>query len=275
MTETAFPALQPTGDPHRWTLTITEDLCTGAAGRQHLFGGSGLAVAMMAMERTTGLPTLWATVQFLSFAPIGSTLELDVRVAGGGRNVRQTIVRGTVDGREVIAASGALGGGSDMRSEQWECAPQVPPPDAGRVVVAHHNAHRDIHAALDIRAVDGRFGIFSKDPVSGTGHVRVWMRSLRRPVDTIALAIMGDFVPSVASNALNLRAGGNSLDNTIRIRRIVPTEWVLCDIALEGVHGGFGHGRITLFAEDGTLMAVASQSFKLSVLLPRPKPESA
>ena len=52
----------------------------------------------------------------------------------------------------------------------------------------------------------------------------------------------------------------SSLDNTLRVRRIVPTNWVLCDIRILGVHGGFGHGSMYLFAEDGELMASASQS---------------
>ena len=62
------------------------------------------------------------------------------------------------------------------------------------------------------------------------------------------------------ASALGVNAGGNSLDNTIRIVRLVPTEWVLCDISIHAVHGGFGHGAMRLFAQDGTLMATASQS---------------
>ena len=55
-------------------------------------------------------------------------------------------------------------------------------------------------------------------------------------------------------------AGGNSLDNTLRIGRLVPTEWVLLDIRIHMVERGFGHGLVHMFAEDGTLMATASQS---------------
>lgn len=74
------------------------------------------------------------------------------------------------------------------------------------------------------------------------------------------LAVINDFVPSGTSHALGLPAGANSLDNTLRIRRIVGTEWVCCDIQIEGVHNGFVHGRIAMFADDGTLMATGSQS---------------
>jgi len=81
-------------------------------------------------------------------------------------------------------------------------------------------------------------------------------------VDATALGILGDFVPMAIGQALGLAAGGNSLDNTIRIVKLVPTKWVLLDIQIDAVARGFGHGRVNMFAEDGTLMATASQSCK-------------
>jgi acyl-CoA thioesterase len=50
------------------------------------------------------------------------------------------------------------------------------------------------------------------------------------------------------------------LDNTIRVQRLKPTNWVLCDIRVDGVNNGFGHGSVFLWAQDGTLLATASQS---------------
>ena len=65
---------------------------------------------------------------------------------------------------------------------------------------------------------------------------------------------------TVRGNALGYAAGGNSLDNTIRIVNLAPTDWVLCDIGIHGIHAGFGHGAMRIFARDGALMATASQS---------------
>ena len=45
--------------------------------------------------------------------------------------------------------------------------------------------------------------------------------------------------------------GGNSLDITLRVGRIVPTVWVLMDIRVQAVERGFGHGPVNMFAEDG------------------------
>ena len=79
-------------------------------------------------------------------------------------------------------------------------------------------------------------------------------------VDGAALAVLGDFVPMGVGQALGVRGGGNSLDNTLRIVDLVPTEWVLLDIRVHAVERGFGHGLVHMFAEDGTLLATASQS---------------
>jgi acyl-CoA thioesterase len=79
-------------------------------------------------------------------------------------------------------------------------------------------------------------------------------------VDAAALAVLGDYVPMGVGQALGKVGGGNSLDNTLRVIRLVPTKWVLLDIQVHGVDHGFGHGLVHLFAEDGTLLATASQS---------------
>ncbi len=42
--------------------------------------------------------------------------------------------------------------------------------------------------------------------------------------------------------------------------QIVPTEWVLLDIQVDALANGFGHGLVHLWAQDGTLLATASQS---------------
>ena len=79
-------------------------------------------------------------------------------------------------------------------------------------------------------------------------------------VSGAALAILGDYVPMGIGQSLGRHAGGNSLDNTLRIVRIVPAEWVLLDIQVHAIGNGFGHGLVHLWAEDGTLLATASQS---------------
>jgi len=79
-------------------------------------------------------------------------------------------------------------------------------------------------------------------------------------MSSASLAILGDYVPFGIGQALGLRAGGTSLDNTVRIGRLVPSDWVLLDVRIHQIVNGFGHGAVYLWAEDGTLLATASQS---------------
>ena len=75
----------------------------------------------------------------------------------------------------------------------------------------------------------------------------------------------------VSSGLAWLRAGGNSLDNTIRIIRLVETEWVLGEIHVHGIGNGFGHGRIHLWSQRGELLATASQSVIVRKMSELPK----
>ncbi len=80
------------------------------------------------------------------------------------------------------------------------------------------------------------------------------------PATASGLAIVGDYVPFGISQAGGHRARSNSIDNTLRMVRVHPTEWVLADIRVQAVADGFGHGVVHLWSEDGTLLATASQS---------------
>jgi hypothetical protein len=96
---------------------------------------------------------------------------------------------------------------------------------------------------------------------SPDGVARLWVQPQdpAAPIDRIALAVMADFLPSGIGNALGTAAGGNSLDNTIRFARIVPTKWVLADIRIHAASQGFVHGRVHLFAQTGQLLLAHRQ----------------
>jgi len=242
--------------------------CVGRPNRYFMFGGIGMALATRAIERRIGQPLRWLTIQFITPTLLGSRLELSIERLVGDR-VAQLALTGRVDDEIVMRGLAAVGRRAASSSIQAAPMPAVPPPEACEPIRAHDHAEHDVHQIVEIRLVKGRFGVFSKAPVSPDGHVQVWMRPRGEPVDAAMLALMADFVPSIVSNALDARAGGSSLDNTVRIVRIVPTGWVLCDISIAAITDGIGHGEMKLFAEDGTLMAIASQSFIARVPTPR------
>ena len=124
-----------------------------------------------------------------------------------------------------------------------------------------------IVSRLEQRLATGR-SLADLDGTPGSGQTLLWARipEVSHGVDGASLAVLGDFVPMGVGQGLGIRGGGNSLDNTLRIVHLVPTEWVLLDIRVQAVERGFGHGLVHMFTEDGTLLATASQTLHRAVL---------
>lgn len=259
-----FFDLRSTHNPHRWFMPLTRDVCVGPPDNLFMFGGVGLASAIESLERTCDRPVVWATAQYLSYARPPSVVDLDVWVPAQGHNISQARVTGHVGDKEIFTVNAALGVRPMELSHQWAKAPAVPPPEDCPPTPHWRGQGENLHSRIEVRVAKGRYGQAEDEGLSDDGKLLLWIRpKTGQAIDRGMLAIMADFVPSGVANALGRGGGGNSLDNTIRFRRVVPTEWVLCEIQIQGVHAGFGHGSMLLFAEDGELMATASQSLIL------------
>ena len=260
--------------PGHYRLTVTPPLGVGPPDTMFMFGGMGLASALAAVEAHTGRPTVWAAAQYLSYARPGTALDLDVTVPVAGKYNSQARVITRSQGigggtQEIITVNAALGSRPDSPHQQWAQMPDVPPPQDCRDMPIRWERHPDdLNSHFERRIAAGHFGAERGDsPPSADGIGRLWVRPVdpAAPIDRLALAVMADFLPSGVGNALGANAGGNSLDNTIRFMNVVPTDWVLADMRIHAVHAGFAHGRVHLFAQDGTLMATASQSMIVRV----------
>ena len=252
-----FLGLEPTSNPLVWRMPITRGVSTPG---QFLFGGCGLAAAVATMEEVTGRPTVWATGQYLSFAPTGATLDIEVTVAVAGHQTTQVRAVGRVDGKEILTVNSALGRRPSELSHTWAIRPGVPRPDDCPVREPPGRFGETIFDRVEIRLASGR-QFAELDGTPGDGRSALWSRLPGQLEPSAAwLAVLGDYVPSGMGQAIGLPWGGNSLDNTLRVVRIVPSEWVLCDIRIQGVANGYGHGLAHLWSEDGSLLATASQS---------------
>jgi acyl-CoA thioesterase II len=252
-----FFGLEKTNEPHIWQMQIVPSLISGTGA---LFGGCGLGAAIEVMEQVTGRPCIWATAQFLSYARPPAILELEVIEAVRGHQISQARVMARVGDREILTVVGALGHRPNPLAGQWATRPDVAPPAdcPPRPLMNRHQG--TIMDRLESRLADAR-PYWELTGTPGSGNASLWVR-LPELFDASAatLAIIGDFVPFGIGQALGQRAGGNSLDNTLRIARRVPTEWVLADVRVHAVADGFGHGLVHLWAENGTLLGTASQS---------------
>jgi len=241
--------LQSTHNPMRWYLPVTPGICTG---HRFLFGGCALGAAISAMEGSTGRPVVWATAQYLNFARPPSVVDIDITIASEGRNTTQARAVAQVGNTEILTVNAALGDRPLELSGQWPEMPEVDPPDDLPHREGRWNVEDSIMARLDQRWA-------RQDPKSGRTVLWSRMPDLLE-VSAPSLAVLGDYVPMGISQALDLDTMSNSLDNTLRVGTLVPTDWVLIDIRIDLVSRGFGHGVVYLWATDGTLMATASQS---------------
>jgi acyl-CoA thioesterase len=251
--------LEPTHNPMRWVLPVTPGISTAGP---FLFGGCALGAAIAALEEASGRPVVWATAQYLSYARPPSVLDIDVTLAARGRSITQGRVVGHVADTAILTVNAALGSRDTDHEGSWVEHPDVPPPEHCPARGPRFPGTESIMDRLDIRLADAT----AWDDIAGNptpdGRSLQWARvpDLLDLSSGAGLAILGDYVPFGIGQALGRAGGGNSLDNTVRVYRLVPTGWVLLDIRIHAVAHGVGHGVVHLWSEDGTLLATASQS---------------
>jgi acyl-CoA thioesterase len=187
---------------------------------------------------------------------------MDIRIneVVRGHQISQARAIGSVGGDEILTVNAALGDRNITFEGEWAVRPQVPPPEdcPPRELMDRHEG--TIMDRVEMRMASAR-SFTELDGVQGSGRSALWVRLPDvLEMSAASLAIIGDYVPFGISQALGHRAGGNSLDNTLRVASRVPTDWILADIRVHAVAHGFGHGLVHLWAHDGTLLGTASQS---------------
>lgn len=254
-----FLGLERTQNRLRWALPVTEAISSPGG---FLYGGCGLAAAIAALEAATDRPLVWASAQYLSFARPGELVDIEVTVPVSRRQVSQGRAIARVGDREVLTVNAALGHRVMDLAGTWETMPGVPaPPDCDALDLWHPNDTKSVSTRLEVRVAAGRGHSQLPGPAIPTGRSALWAKVPEiQELSSASLAVLGDFLPFGISQALGLQAGGNSLDNTLRIGQIVPTDWVLLDIRMHQLERGFGHGTLFLWTEKGALIGTASQS---------------
>lgn len=253
-----FLGIHPVSDPLRWRLTVEQRLATPG---NFLFGGCGLGAALVALEAAAERPTVWATAQYLSYAPTGSVVDYEVRLAAVGKHVTQArAVACSADGTEILTVNAALGIGQLAEGGEWAAFPAVPPPEECPTRQLPDFFAGSIQDHVDVRVARGTlFDEIGQGPRHP--NPALWVR-VPGHLDSSAamLAIFGDYVTGGVSQVLGRPVMTRSLDNTLRMVRPEPTEWVLCDIHIHALHGGYAQGLAFLWSRDGALLATASQS---------------
>jgi acyl-CoA thioesterase-2 len=252
-----FLGLEATDDPLRWRLPVTPSV---SSTRDALFGGCGLAAAIEAMEQVSGRPCVWASAQYLGYAPTGSVVDFEVTLARVGKEITQARAVGRMDGEEILTINAALGRRHEKLAGAWALAPDVIGPDRATRGPLPDVLKGTVFGRVELRLAEGR--LFEHlDGSPGSGRVALWGRMPELlEASAGSLAVLGDFVPVGIWQALGRPIIAQSLDNSIRVVRTEATDWVLIDVRVQAVEAGFGHGLAHLWSADGHLLATASQS---------------
>ena len=221
------------------------------SGTGALFGGAALGAAAAIVEAVTGRPVVWAAIQFATHARPPSVLRIEAEQLARGRRASQVGVVARLDGAPVFTVM-ATSGERDpvLVGRRWVTPPRVPPPDdcPPRELLARHRGRFVERTEARIALTDG-------------AHTAIWMRIPELEPGGPTLGVAGDYVPLGLRHALGDGWSTHSLDNTLRVLSAPLGEWVLADVLIEGVSGGFGTGRVHLWDETGRLLGTAGQSF--------------
>ena len=223
-----------------------------------MYGGAGIAAAVMAIEAAADRPVLWATTQFVKAPTSGQTVHLEVVVLADGGRTAQLSVTATADGEVAFITLGSAGLARPSGLHgQYAAMPCVSDTDRGPWAGNSPWGDRSpVHYTEAELLGDHTFG-----------HVALWAgRRDGAPFTAAALAYVADMVPVAVARAAGRLGAGASLDNSLRFGDIGAHDRVLLELAGDFAHGGYGHGSLRVWAPDGTLLATGGQTTNMKYL---------
>jgi acyl-CoA thioesterase len=224
-----------------------------------LYGGTGVAATVMAMEAASQRDALWVVTQFVASTRVGARIEWETETLAAGKRVSQLSVRARVDGSVIFCGLGATAEPRpDGLDGQYLPMPMVAPADESPPLLLGPGT-----AALRDRGFNRNLEYREAQVVGdgASGNVLLWARrSDGSPLTRAGIAYLADMVPMAVARAAGKIGAGFSLDNALRFAAIPAADWVLLDLRGEVASLGYGHGSFTAWAPDGTLIATGSQT---------------
>lgn len=249
--------------PSEGRFELTPDLARPDGA---LYGGTGIAASVMAMEAATQRDALWVLTQFVAPARVGSVLACSVRTQAMGGRIAQLQVEARVGAHLVFSSLGATAlprpGGLEGSFLPMPCVgggPGDSPP-----------LHRAVEVAESPEGMAFRRHVEFREATliePSSNRMALWAR-LRQgaPLTRAGLAFLADMVPVAVARAAGRQGAGFSLDNALRFGSFPPTEWVLLELRGDLATTGYGHGSLAAWATDGTLVATGSQTANMTAL---------
>jgi acyl-CoA thioesterase II len=242
-------------DDGRYRLPVTPDVATAS---KTIFGGAASATVATISEHATERPLIYSALAFPSTAFIDEVIELTIEPITVGRRVTNARVEATKNGGEpVFGATVACGlPGEDDFTGRWSTPLEVPDVDECE---PRQPREGTADARVEFRPARIRRGEERSQP-SPDGRFAMWLRIPDLDPGVATVAKLGDYVNSFVGQALGERATTKSLDNALRVVERPTDEWVLLDVQIQAVAGGFAHGEGRLYSRAGDLLAIAQQT---------------
>lgn len=244
-----FWRVVPGSGEGEYLLPVTRPATVGPPEHPHVMGGAALAAAIDALELASGMPLLWSTIQFLSPTQGVEELVIECEQIGGGRSIGQWQARVRAGERTVQHISAALGAREPSERHVFAQQPDVPPPDQCEIQPPDPSGFDE--------DLIGQFERRSALEDNERGIEAVWSRARGGFANDVGvLAILSDFFLGAHPRT----RAGSSLDATFRFVQSADPGWVLSVTELAAFERGTVHGQARHYAEDGTLLAISSQT---------------
>lgn len=271
MTGTAtFPSIKPASGAEGLHAAIPAHLCIGASADPFLFGGSGFASCIAAMERITERPAIFAMVQFVDKGRCDEIIEFAPEQSYGTGSIQQCRLAARIADRPFAYLVGAVGQRADTSHHQGIRAPAVPFPENCTERSVARQLSSNLNSLFEFRLAQGQLPDQRDWTGDGSRDVAYWIRkrsgaAMQRP----DFPVIADFASLALPSALGRHASGTSLDNMIRFAADSDEEWVLACMQLASLQQGVAHVNTQLYSVTGSVLAIASQS-----MLMRDRPPS-
>ena len=237
-----------------------------------LYGGTGVAASIMAMEAATQRDALWVVTQFVAPAQVGSRLDWTASTLAMGGRIAQVRVDASVGDQLIFCALGSTArprpGGLDGR---YLSIPEVVggPDDSPSM-----HRGRELDAAVMPNGYQRHVELREATLVEPEqNRMLLWARMRREgPMTRAGVAFVADMIPVAVARAAQRQGAGFSLDNSYRFGSLPPTEWVLLDLRGDLATSGYGHGSLAAWTSDGVLIATGSQTANMAAMFDGPRP---
>lgn len=247
--EQSWLGLEPDKPADQRSFTVSSTM-TGSKG--YLFGGCAVAAVVEHLEAETGRPAVWITCQFVSPVMLDDRVTIAIDETRKGRRLTQAAGIATVLGERRMSFVGAAGGWDSQAHFDARPMPEIPRPLT--------------LAELDWDPGDGGLNnaVEVRGQIETDGSVRsrwIWVRFDDLVADDPQkVAIAADFLAPTIRAAVGRNVYSASLDNTIRFLDRAESEWLLVELRLDGLVNGMAHGTSHVWAEDGRLLGIGSQT---------------